>query len=520
MRGFFYLIFLILLSGFIFADSPIPKSETIVISGVQNDSMSNAQYFDYFNEFVYGSLDTSGSGFAWRKTTVNQDGVFVVTLSHEQNSSFNLLAQNSCNQNLCDSQKMQRYDYCIFNVVPGEYYFEVQGSGQYYLDVDFLPNIIVNSHTANACQSITCSSNSDCDDSDPNTEDVCVNPGTVDSVCLNTEIAIAVSNCTELQNMSNDLLGDYYLLNNVDCSDTVNWNSGEGFEPIGIDSANKFTGTFDGDNYTINNLYINRPTSTYIGLFGYTGTVNFEVQNLGLENVNITGNGFVGGITGRIESGGTIRNSYTTGIISGRSYLGGLVGRMRYDNAGIINSYSNATINNVGGSSFYTGGLVGDAYRDSYIKNSYSTGNVIGGSHTTGGIAGRVYDALLENSYSTGDVSSDGLYEGGLVGDFDNGAIMKNSYAVGTTLNNSSNSGGLVGRLRTIYETEPTTITNSYFTGYDNGYGGTQVTSSTVFYGLSHSVYLGNPNWNFENTWSICSEGIPRLTWENIECAS
>ncbi|MFH1391534.1 MAG: BPTI/Kunitz-type proteinase inhibitor domain-containing protein [Candidatus Diapherotrites archaeon] len=191
MRIFFCLVFLILLSGFIFADAPIPKSETIVISGLQNDSMLNAQYFDYFNEFVYGSFNSkakSGLDFAWRKTTVNQNGLFVVTLSHGQNSSFNLLAQNSCNQNLCDLQKMRGYDYCIFNAVPGEYYFGVQGSGQYYLDVDFSPNAKVNSQTANECQSVTCFNNAECNDFNSDTEDVCVNPGAVDSYCSNEEI--------------------------------------------------------------------------------------------------------------------------------------------------------------------------------------------------------------------------------------------------------------------------------------------------------------------------------------------
>ena len=70
--------------------------------------------------------------------------------------------------------------------------------------------------------------------------------------------AIPITNCTELQNIRDDLSGDYYLANDIVCSDTVNWNSEAGFEPIGIDGSSRFDGTFDGNGYKITHLYINQ----------------------------------------------------------------------------------------------------------------------------------------------------------------------------------------------------------------------------------------------------------------------
>ena len=83
--------------------------------------------------------------------------------------------------------------------------------------------------------------------------------------------ATPITTCTELQNIRNNLGGDYYLANDIDCSCTSGWNGGAGFEPIGSDS-NMFTGTLDGKGYKITHLYINRPSTNYVGLFGCTGS--------------------------------------------------------------------------------------------------------------------------------------------------------------------------------------------------------------------------------------------------------
>ena len=93
---------------------------------------------------------------------------------------------------------------------------------------------------------------------------------------------IKIYNCTDLQNMKSNLSGSYELANNINCSDTVNWNGGKGFEPIGSSSP-FFTGKLDGNNFIISNLYINRAESK-LGLFSITK--DSAIKNIGLTNVN------------------------------------------------------------------------------------------------------------------------------------------------------------------------------------------------------------------------------------------
>ena len=186
--------------------------------------------------------------------------------------------------------------------------------------------------------------------------------------------ATPITNCTELQDIRNDLNGDYYLANDIDCSGFDYDSDGKGFMPIGNLSSN-FTGTFDGKSYKITNLVINRSSMDYVGLFGYAGSES-EITNVGLEDVDVNGSSYVGGLVG--NNSGTITNCYSTGSVSGSSYVGGLVG----DNSGTItNCYSTGSVS---GSS-YVGGLVG--YTDGTITNCYSTGSVSGTS-VFGGLVG------------------------------------------------------------------------------------------------------------------------------------
>ena len=93
----------------------------------------------------------------------------------------------------------------------------------------------------------------------------------------------------------------------IDASGTSTWNGGEGFEPIGT-HGNRFTGTFDGPGYKITNLYINRPSANYVGLFGRTDSGS-EIKNVGLEDGSVSASDYVGGLVG--INNGTISNSYS-----------------------------------------------------------------------------------------------------------------------------------------------------------------------------------------------------------------
>jgi len=93
--------------------------------------------------------------------------------------------------------------------------------------------------------------------------------------------------------------GDNFIQTaDIDASTTSSWNGGEGFSPIGNESI-KFTGSYNGQNYTIDGLYINRPGYNVQALFGYTN--GSTIKNLGTTNVDIKGRDFVGGLAGLID---------------------------------------------------------------------------------------------------------------------------------------------------------------------------------------------------------------------------
>jgi len=136
----------------------------------------------------------------------------------------------------------------------------------------------------------------------------------------------------DLQGIAGNLGGYYALGASIDASATSGWNAGAGFLPIG-DSTTNFTGAFNGLGHTISDLFINRPSTDYVGLFGYIGT-GAAVSNVGMAGGSVKGGVSVGGLVGYND--GTITNSYATGSVTGGVYAGGLVG-LNYST--ITNSY-------------------------------------------------------------------------------------------------------------------------------------------------------------------------------------
>jgi len=250
---------------------------------------------------------------------------------------------------------------------------------------------------------------------------------------------------TDLQGINGGLSGKYVLGANIDASTTSSWNGGAGFNPLG-DNTTKFTGKFDGLGHTISNLYINRPTEDYIGLFGYEdGGI---ISNLGLVNVDITGNNYIGGLSG-YERGGTISNSYTTGSVTGVSSIGGFVGSSF---GTISDSYSTASV--TGNSRL--GGFVG--FSTANISNSYATGDV-SGTTNVGGFVGDRLAGLVTNAYSTGKVT--GTYNvGGFVGKDGDGGSITNSFWDMETSGRTTSDGG-------VGKTTAQMTNSATFTGWD-----------------------------------------------------
>ena len=100
-------------------------------------------------------------------------------------------------------------------------------------------------------------------------------------------------------------------------------NPSQGWQPIGKDSG--FRGNFNGNGHIISNLWIKRPSTDYIGMFGKIDD-NAEILNLKLENAEYVGNDYVGGIVGYCYNANSITSCEFNGKISGNDYIGGICG--------------------------------------------------------------------------------------------------------------------------------------------------------------------------------------------------
>lgn len=265
-----------------------------------------------------------------------------------------------------------------------------------------------------------------------------------------------ISDVDELQSMYLDLDAHFILVNNIDASGTSTWNDGKGFLPIAYDldpltdnfQGPQFKGTLDGKGYKITGLYINRPSTDFIGLFGGTHLTSI-IKNVGLENIDITGSEWMGVLVG--DNSATISNSYATGSVSGFLCVGGLIG---VNHGTILNSYSMCSTHGTKGA----GGLVGSNWVLGSIFNSYATGSVSSSNDwsAVGGLAGSNL-GLVSNSYAIGSVS--GLQPvGGLIGYQYDGSTL-NSYSI-SIVSGSSQVGGLVGS-----NVKDSSISNCYATG-------------------------------------------------------
>ncbi len=255
-----------------------------------------------------------------------------------------------------------------------------------------------------------------------------------------------INNINALQAMRNNLGGRYALGSNIDASVTYDWYvAGGGFEPVGANGTSGFTGTFEGFNHTVSDLFIDKSLgSFYVGLFG---TVAGTVKNTGLIDGEVRGYMYVGGLAG--SNSGTIENCYTTGdayAVDGR--VGGLVG---YNSGAVRNSYSIGDINgNTNNRGAYVGGLVGYNGTGGTISGSYTTASVWGGQSVGGLVGYNIEGARIENSYSKasavmGNTLDYGLGQsiGGLVGE-NKGEII-NTYTDAGWVQGSDKVGELVG---------------------------------------------------------------------------
>ena len=163
------------------------------------------------------------------------------------------------------------------------------------------------------------------------------------------------------------------------------YDSGNGWAPIGPNSSNEFTGDFKGNGHTIDNLTINRASTTNVGLFGRTSSAA-RIESVGITNANVTGNSHAGALVGALQ--GEVVACWSTGSVTATRVVGGLVGWSNNSNA-ITTSYSHASVTGTVAQADHVGGLLG-ASQNAEVRNSYSTGRVTrtGTDVNVGGLLG------------------------------------------------------------------------------------------------------------------------------------
>lgn len=230
--------------------------------------------------------------------------------------------------------------------------------------------------------------------------------------------------------------------------------TGTGFNPIGMSNTREFRGTFDGNGKEISNIYINRPTENYVGLFGGNSGI---IERLGVSG-NITGNKYAGGIK---AYGGTVRYCYNKVNVTGKEGVGGIGGYT----VGINNCYNIGKIviesDSSNGTSYSGGGIAGNEQSKS-IENCYNLGEIeLKSGNYIGGIVG-VYGNVY-NSINLGELSYTGNSKfyigiGGIEGGCEN--LIKNCYSFNIiNYGTAPNVGGVLGQTNSIGGT----VTNCYY---------------------------------------------------------
>lgn len=251
------------------------------------------------------------------------------------------------------------------------------------------------------------------------------------------------------------------LTADIDLSGICNAAAGS-WKPIGDYSSNKskFSGNFNGKNYTIRGLYINS-TSEYQGLFGYT--TNSVLQNVTVKTSTVQGGNYTGAIVGYGYQG-SMTNCHNEGSVNGTMYCGGI--------AGEINQMMTTACSNRGqviGTSGVTGGIAGEL-QYAILSRCFNTG-ALQGNYAVGGIVGIFLNAgstsTISDCYNQGDITGSSSQTGGIVGKLSAG-VIKNCYSAGT-VSSSTACGSVVGYYS---NNSKVTITNCFYDSTVSSIGG------------------------------------------------
>ncbi|MBP6091445.1 MAG: T9SS type A sorting domain-containing protein [Crocinitomicaceae bacterium] len=350
--------------------------------------------------------------------------------------------------------------------------------------------------------------------------------------------------------------GKYFIQTaNIDAAATSTWGSGAGFPAIGTFSAN-----YDGRDYTISNILMNR-TGGNRGVFGslsgakinnlnisnpsitFTSGANNailagELVNSTINNVDIIGGSFTytgtltvqAGFIGRVNSSVISSCSSTASVTSSTGVVGGFVGKI--SGATTFNyNYTNSSILFNGGSNLYNyriAGFVGqtETTETVFFNNCYSLGSINSSGSEIGGFIGLAYGYInFNNCYSRTTINTNNVLSGGFFGNVwtpnasINYVVFSNCYATGSVANSSTGGFGSADHANISYNN---CFWDNQTSGRSTGIGNsnrTGLTGKTTAEMKTQSTFT-SANWDFiNNVWgmsSLVNDNYPNLTFPTI----
>lgn len=317
-----------------------------------------------------------------------------------------------------------------------------------------------------------------------------------------------------------DLSSNAMLTGNITLRDTDGWNIWDisppdtstilQWTPIGS-ASHPYSGSFDGQGYTIKGIYISDAAKDNQGLFGVTAAGS-AIDNLTVSESyisardyvgalvglhygymtachnsgNISGQSEVGGLAGQVLAPYGISECHNSGKVTGNGlYVGGVVGLCEgtvslSSNVGAISSTGSGTVD-------YLGGVAGEAY---YVFDCFNSGFVNGLSFV-GGVAGMSFGTL--RSANSGTVNGNN-HVGGVIGGVStiNGWI-NNCYNSGT-ISGGDRVGGITGNAKAILNNCFNTgaVAGATNIGLVAGYGESTTVTDCYYAADTTSMGIGN----------------------------
>lgn len=217
-------------------------------------------------------------------------------------------------------------------------------------------------------------------------------------------------------NVDLTLTDKFFILNNdIDATATKTWDGGNGWSPI-----TGFSGSFDGNNHIITNLFIDRAKDDYVGFFGRVNSGTAVIKNLGIVDCDITGDQRVGALIGMVEDNKNTTNCFSSGVVKATDMVGGLIGRVN-GSGSVEKSFSTANVYGDKSSDTRVGGFTGSTFGNlgdrAEIWNSYSTGFSYG-VERIGGFIGMNLNGDAWYCYTSGSAAGENDIVGGFAGRF------------------------------------------------------------------------------------------------------